>query len=373
MRTLVIDTRNPKDRKKFIEFPYQIYRGNQQWTPALLRDMNLVMDRKRHPYYQHSDAQFLIAESEGSVIGRIAVLHNRNYCQFRQEMTGFFYYFDCIEDRQAASMLFDAAIQWAKARNLNRLIGPKGFLRSSGMGVLIEGFEYLPAMGIPYNYPYYADLLESYGFSKKLDHYSGYMVRKDNVDERVHKAAELIRKRGNFQVRAFRDKKEIRQFLPQVKVIQEEAFVDNPNFYPSTEAEIALIGNTMIQAARPQMIKLIFKGDELAGFIISYPNINQAIQKTGGRIYPFGWIRLLRAQATTTIADVNGVGLLPKYQGMGANALLYAELEKTLRQYRQFEKAEFVQVNEDNFRSRSDMEKAGVHFYKTHRTYQINF
>ena len=131
------------------------------------------------------------------------------------------------------------------------------------------------------------------------------------------------------------------------------------------------MADSLMQISRPGMIKIIMKGDDVAGFIISYPNINKALQKTRGRMWPFGWYALLREKKHTTIVDCNGIGILPKYQGLGANALLYSELAKTLQRYN-YQWGELVQVNESNFKSRSDWENIGVHVHKLHRTYKLD-
>jgi ribosomal protein S18 acetylase RimI-like enzyme len=156
-----------------------------------------------------------------------------------------------------------------------------------------------------------------------------------------------------------------------VKTVQDEAFYDNPNYYPSTDEEFQLIAQSMIQVSRPHMIKLIMKGNDVAGFIISYPDLSAALKTAKGRIFPFGWILLILGKYFSKIVDLNGVGILPKYQGLGANAMLYVELEKTLRQ-NNYKRGELVQVNETNFKSVSDWENLGVHFHKTHRIYQYD-
>jgi hypothetical protein len=331
----------------------------------------LALDRKKHPFYKHSDAEFFLAEKRGDVVGRIAILHNKNYCAYHSSSTAFFYYFDAFDDLEISRSLFEASSQWAKNRGLNNILGPKGFLRSSGSGLLIKGFEFAPALGIPYNHAYYEKLFEDWGFKKSLDQFSGYLDSHYKFPDRVYEIAERVKQRGNFWVKSFKCRHEIRQWIQLVKRVQDEAFADNPNFYPSTDEEFELIAQSMIQVSRPCMIKLIMKGEDVAGFIISYPDLSDALKKTGGRVFPFGWLFLLWGKYFSHIVDLNGVGILPKFQGLGANALLYVELEKTLRQFK-YKHGELVQVNETNFKSMSDWENMGVHFHKTHRIYQVN-
>ncbi|MDX9864494.1 MAG: hypothetical protein RBT34_06795 [Anaerolineaceae bacterium] len=329
------------------------------------------MDRKKHPFYQHSDAAFLLAESEGVPVGRIAILHQRNYSAFHKAQYGFFYYFDVINDRQTSRALFETAIQWARSRGIKYILGPKGFARSSGIGLLIEGFDYLPAVGMNYNYPYYQRFVEDAGFTKWTDHLSGYMTTGQQIDPRIHEAAAKVRQRKHFKVISFQTKREMRAMIPAINIVNQEAFQSNPGYYPSTPAEFDMLAKNMIQILEPGLPKLIMKDDEVAGFVIAYKNISRGIQKSKGKMWPFGWIALLRDKKQSRLIDINGVGLLPKHQGLGANALLYSELEKSIRSSG-CEIAEFVQIDEQNFKSKSDMERIGVTWHKRHRTYQLS-
>lgn len=370
MKIRPIDTFNQSDARNFRKFPFQLYQDCPQWVPPASSEMQLVLNRKRHPFYKHSEADFFVAESEGDLLGRIAVLHNQNYSKHHKVATAFFYYFESVEDFDVAAGLFKAAIDWARKRNLQLLLGPKGFLRSNGTGMLVEGFQYPPAMGIPYNLPYYPGFLDRLGFSKETDFLSGYLDKSQQMPPRLEEIVEKVKKRGNFSVKAFTSKSELLQHIQEVERLHYEAFHNNPGFYPSTQEEFELIARTMIQIADPRLIKLIMSGDQIAGFVISYANISNALRQTKGKLWPFGWIPLLLEQKRTKVVDLNGVGFLPKFQGLGGNALLYSEVEKTLRQFKQFQRAELVQVDERNFKSKADMERIGVHWHKLHRVYR---
>ena len=371
MQVRELDTTNPEDVRKFIQFPFDLYQGSEFWVPHFVSEIKTVMDRKKNPFYEHSDAAFLLAESEGAPVGRIAILHQKNYSAFHKAQYGFFYYFDAIDDIQVSRALFGAAIHWARQRGIEYVLGPKGFARSSGIGLLIEGFEYLPAVGMNYNYPYYQKLVENAGFTKWTDHLSGYMTKDQQIDPRIHEAAEKVKQRKNFRVMTFQSRKEMQAMIPAINIVNQEAFQANPGYYPSTPAEFDMLAKNMIQILEPGLPKLIMKDDEVAGFIIAYKNISRGIQRSKGKMWPLGWIDLLKDKRQSKIIDMNGVGLLPKYQGLGANALLYSELEKTVRSTNA-DIAEFVQIDELNFKSKSDMERVGVTWCKRHRTYQMS-
>lgn len=369
MKIRKLDTDNKKDTAQFINFPFALYKDCAEWVPPLRSEISLVMNRKKHPFYRHSVADFFVVESEKDTLARVAVLNNEHYNRHHDSRTAFFYYFDSVNDPQAVQALFEAVFSWAREHDLHLVAGPRGFLRSNGIGLLVEGFEFLPAMGIPYNFPYYQTLIENVGFEKQTDYLSGYLDRTQQLPQRMFEAAERIKERGNFWVKTFKDKKEMREFIPLVNEVHYKAFHKNPGFYPTTNEEFKMIANTMIQIAEPEYVKLIMKGADVIGFVLGYPNISRALQKVKGKLFPFGWITILYEKAHTRLGDLNGVGLLPEYQGMGANILLYVELEKTLRQS-PFMQVELVQVDERNFKSKSDMETLGVQWKKRHRLYQ---
>jgi len=366
MKTRLLEKANEDDIKRFKSLPFQLYKNDPYWVPPLPGEIENVMTPDKHPFYAHSEADFFIVENENEILGRLAVLHNRNFCEYHQVKTAFFYYFDSVNDPQVSQLLFQSAEEWCRERQLDQIMGPRGFLRSSGMGLLVEGFDQLPAMGIPYNYPYYQELIEAQGYQKSHDHLSGYLDR--HPDPSIHKIAEKVLARGNFKVLNFTDTAEIAEWIPKVDVVQHRAFADNPNYYPSTPAEFELLANNILSIADPKFIKIIKHNEDIAGFFVAYPNINKAIQQVKGHFYPFGWSMLSNEKKHPSILDINGIGLLPEYQGLGGNALLYSELDKVTRLTR-IKRAEIVQVDERNLRSKADMENMGVNFSKIHRTY----
>lgn len=367
MQVRQIDTEDKKDIARFVQFPFRLYKNNPYWVPPLKGELEKVMDKKHHPFYQHSDGAFFVVEDENEVLGRIAALRNNNFCKYHNVNCGFFYYFECINDPGVSSLLFGAAENWAKEHACDQMLGPKGFLRSNGLGMLVEGFNSLPAMGIPYNLEYYPELVCQSGYTKETDNFSGYLDHR--LNSRLHQAADRVKQRGQFWIKNFSSKSEMKSWISRIEEVHDQAFQEYPWYYPSTPEEFQLLAENIIAISDPKMIKFIMHGDQVAGFILAYPNINKAIQRTRGRIFPLGWIDLLITRKFTPAVDLNGVGLLPQYQGLGGNALLYSEVEKVIansgKKY-----GEIIQVDERNFRSKSDMDFMEVVWHKTHRTYR---
>jgi hypothetical protein len=366
-----LDTSKRRDVRQFIDCPFPIYAGNRQWVPAIEPEIKLVLNRDKHPYYQHSEADFFLAEGDGEMLGRICVLNNRAYNQYHGTQVAFFYYFDSVDDREVAGNLFSAAADWAKQRGLNTVIGPKGFLQGDGMGMLCEGYEHRPALGVPYNHAYHNDLALDFGFSKETDFVSGYLPGDHQLPQRMYDIAEKVKQRRGFRIKSFESEKELRGWILRIGHLYNRTFVDNWEYCPTTDAELQVIGERLISIAHPRLIKLVMKGEDIIGFVFGFVDISAAIQKTRGKIFPFGWYHLLREFRRTDWVNFNGTGLLPEYQGLGGNAVLYTEVAKTMRDFN-FSHAEIVQIEEQNTKSLGDMAVLGVRWHKRHRIYRLD-
>ena len=332
---ITVRTLNPKERRdvrKFVDFPFALYSGCDQWSPSLVSTIKLAMNRNKHPFYNHSDAAFIIAENNVEVVGRIAVMDNQRYNTYNDSRVAFFYYFDAVDDDAVAQALFAKAAAWAARRGLTSLLGPKGMLRADAYGILVEGFEYVAALGMPYNYDYYPELMLASGFEKEIDYLSGYLTAESQLPDRIFRIVEKVKERSGFWIKSFSGKRELRKWIPAIQRVNNEAFTDVWGYYPIDDAEVQMIGKQLLAVADPRLLKLVMKGDDIAGFAFIFPDITEALQATKGRLWPFGWIRILRDLRQTTRLNGNGVGLLPDYQGFGATALLYTEFDKTLRQ-----------------------------------------
>lgn len=370
MHVRKLDTTRADEREKFVNFIFDLYKDAPLWVPPLRSDALNGLDKSKHPYYQHSNADFFLVEENGRTLGRMAMLENTNFNNYHKSRVAFFGYFEVVENVAAAHALLATGVEWARARGLDSIIGPRGLVGIDG-SVLVEGFEHRPALTIPWNYPYYDEFIKSFGFEKDADYLSGYARGDIILPERVEAIAEKVKEKRGFTIKAFKSRAEIREWVPTALKIHSEAMSELHSYYPPTEEETRNVINTLLLVADPKLIKLIMKGDDVAGFILAYPDISAGLQKANGRLFPFGWFHILRDRQRTDWVNVNGLGLLPKYRGLGANAMLYSELARTVRE-NHFKHADVVQVNEENFKSRSDMETMGVVWYKRHRHYKLD-
>jgi hypothetical protein len=372
-----IDTQQKAEVQRFISFPFQLYSANKklhpQWVPPLLVDAKLFLDRDKHPFYEHSDADFFIASRNGKDMGRIAVLENRSFNRYHGTHQAQFYFFDCENEAEIAAALFNRASEWADKRGLTRLVGPKGFGPLDGYGLLIEGFEHRQMMMMMnYNYAYYPRLVEALGFVKEVDFVSCYMHR-DNfiIPERVHRIVDRVHKRGNLTVQQFKTKRQLRAWATRIGRTYNQTFVNNWEYFPLSEREIDFVLNNILVIADPKLIKVIVHNQDVVGFLFAFPDVSAALQRARGHLLPFGIFDILLELRRTKWVSINGAGILQEFQGRGGNALLYAEMEKTIHNY-QFEHADLTQVAETAVQMRHDLENLGGKPYKNHRVYMKN-
>jgi hypothetical protein len=371
MKVRMLDTSKRRDVRAFVQFPFDLYENCRNWCPPIRLDITSIMNKKKHPLYQVSEADFFVVESEGQVLGRIAVHTPRAFSAYKGREFAFFYYYDVVNDVEVSLRLFEAIEQWAKRRGVEIIEGPTSFTRSGSKGLLVEGFEYKAPVGVNYNYPYYGKFVEQSGYVLHLDWRSGRIdTRKDQFDPRIHQIAERLKERGKFEVQTFQSKNEMRKVVPDIYRVNEEVFVGSPEYIPYTLEEFEAMAEDLITILAPGLPRVIRADGKVIGFVIAYPDISDGIRKAKGRLLPFGWYHLLHAKKTTTNLVLNGVGIIPQYQGRGANALLYSEMNKIRTDYPQFKTADNLQVADYNDLSFSDMSSVGTHWGVVHREYE---
>jgi hypothetical protein len=364
-----IDLKNKKQVRQFVQFPFQLYRGNPYWVPPLLSEAYRALDPQRHFAYKDSQADFFLAEKDGMISGRIAAFFNARHAHYTGKKTASFSFFDCVDDSEVSQALFGSVARWAEQRGMVEMIGPRGLTTLDGSGVLVEGFEHRAALNMPYNYPYYDNLIKNAGFERVSDSLSGYLPGDYELPERVKTIAQKVMERRGITIKSFTTKKEMREWIPRVAETYQKAFSVRPDYIPLMDEEIQAQGDALIAIADPRLIKLVMKGDEVIGFVFAYHDISPALQKSGGRLFPLGWLYIVQEQKKADWVNINGLGLVPEHQRVGGDAILFSELEKSIKSFG-FKHADIVTVEDTNLASRNDIEALGVQWYKAHRNYR---
>ncbi len=359
-------------QKQFVEFQFELYKNCPQWVPPFKQDIYLMMNKEKHPYYDHSISDHFLAERDGKIVGRIAALLNRPFNAYHDSKDAEFYLFDCINDQEVANALFDTVVAWAKDHGMNRLVGPKGYGPLDGYGIQVLGQEHRAMMTVMnYNFIYYKDLVENYGFEKEVDFVSSYLKPEHlTLSEKVQRAADLGIKRGRFVVKGFKNRGEIKEWSTRIGKAYNEAFVNNWEYYPLTEKEIKMVVENILILVDPKNLYILLKDDKVVGFEIPFPDVSAAMQKNKGKLGPIEMIRLMLEIKRTNWMDFDGIGILPEAQGFGGNAILYKVVSEVVLKNPQFKHIELTQVAETATQMRMDLANLGVQFYKNHRVYK---
>lgn len=367
-----VNTENKRQVKRFVELPFQIYKKCPQWVPPLNIDAYNQLNRKKHPFHEHSDVDFFLAVRDGRDVGRIAAIENKPFNQYHQEKTADFYFFECEDDLEAATALFNAVFEWSKARGLDQVVGPKGLGPLDGYGLQTMGQAHRQTMTmLTYNHAYYQALVEAQGFVKEVDFVSCYLPAEQfKIPERVEKIAERVMQRGNLRVKNFVNKKELLSWASRIGKAYNQAFVHNWEYYPLTPREINFVVENIMTVADHRLIKVITHNEDIVGFLFAFHDVSAALQRAKGKLFPFGLIDLLLEMRRTQTVSVNGMGILPEFQGHGGNALLYYAMGKTLLEFQQFKHVEMTQVAETTEQMRADLKNLNGVEYKNNRVYR---
>jgi hypothetical protein len=370
MKIKHIQLNDRRSRNAFIKFPFELYEHTPQWVPPLRMDMRKIF-KPNYPFYKNGDAAFLIAENDqGKMLGRLAMINNHRFNEFHQSKTAFFYYLDVVKDFDVAQALFSEGFDWAQRQGLNRVLGPKGFTILDGFGMLIKGFEFQPAFGQPYNPPYYPAFIDRLGFQKVTDVLTGRLDRSVRFPEKFLKAAKLVEKRMGFYAPMLKTKAELRAVIDEFKQLYNHSLSGPSGNPPLTDDDMDTMASQLLWIADPRLVKLIYKDEEPVGWMLAYPNIGAALQRTKGRLFPFGWLQMWLESKRTNWIDFNGIGILEKYQRLGGTAILYNEIYKSVMNIDQYNYGEFLQFREENIRSLLEASNVNIDFHKTHRLYE---
>lgn len=356
--------------REFIDYPHRLYRDCPYWVPWFRADMREIV-RRRHPFFEHAESELFIARRNGETVGRICVVRNPRYIEQHQINTAHFYFADYPDDPAVSDALFGAVRSWARERGLSHISGPLLFGGATGSGVLVKGFEQRAAMTMmPYNYDYYPRHMERLGFAKDIDLLSWRMdPAAFELPPRVRTAAEKVLARGRFKVLTFRRKSELKQVAGKVAGLYNTTLGDHPEDYPLSDGELKRLVKDLLQVADPLLIKILMYDDQYVGYLLAFPDLSAAMQRAAGRLTPRTVLDLMLELKRTRSVVINGAGILPEYQRLGGNALLYYELERTGR-LRDPLHADLTQVAETTTLMVRDLEMLGAEVYKIHRMYR---
>jgi GNAT superfamily N-acetyltransferase len=354
--------------REFVQLPWRVNRGDPHWVPPLRKSVRTLLDRDRHPFHRHAEVEYFLARRGGEPVGRVAAIVNHLHNEFHEERTGFFGFFEVLEDAEAAAALLESAAAWLRGRGMDRMRGPTSFSTNEEVGVLVEGFDAPPTVLMTHNPPYYGSLLERAGLRKEKD-LLAYWHQGGQPTERLLRGSERIAARAGVRIRTL----DLKRFREEVELIQEiynSAWARNWGFVPMTEAEIAFMARELRPVVDPDLCLFAEVEGKAVGFSLALPDVNQALRKLpSGRLLPFGWLRLLRELRRIRVFRVITLGLRPGYQHSGIGAGLYLRTwSEGLR--KGYQGAEASWILQDNLEMVQAIEKMGWKEYKRYRIYE---
>lgn len=370
------------EKKAFMMLPFEIYKHSKYWVPPLLMDMRHMFDistladralgvKGKHPFYEYGQIQLFMAYRDGKAVGRIAAINNPRYNKYHPEEggTGFFGFFDSINDQEVANTLFDTAREWLKKHNLTKMQGPASPSSSYDFGLLTEGFDDMPRVDMPYQHEYYKELITNYGFPCRQELLAYKMNAKTIFDnEKLKRGAALVQKRYKVEIRPI-DMKNLHHEVKKIKEVYNRAWEPLWGIVPLTDAEIDAYADKFKLVAIPELVPFVYVDGKLAGMAVAMLDFNPILKKMNGKLFPNGY-KLFTDRSKVEWMRVILLGLFPEYQGKGIDAVVYKHLIDVGLEHG-FKYCEGSYILKENEMMNRGMRAVSGEVYKEYKIYEM--
>ncbi len=358
------------EQKRFIELPWRIYRDDPCWMPPLVMAQEELLGFRRHPFYEKSRSQSFLVSRGGTDVGRITAIVNAGHIERYREQRGFFGFFECDDDPAAAEALFGAARDWLHDAGMTCIRGPANPSLNYECGLLIEGFDTPPFFMMTHNRPYYAGLVEANGFHKVEDLFAfwGRMSMLESIDQKLGVMVEGVKERFGVTVRPLdrrRFAEEVRMFLN----IYNSSLARTWGFVPLTAGEVDHMAASLKHLIVPELALVAEVEGKPIGTVFCLLDYNPRIKAINGRLFPFGFLKLLWNKRGIKRMRAISTNVIPEYQAWGVGLVLHASLVPRLYEWG-MDEVEFSWVLESNHLSRRTLERGGALVTKKYRLYQ---
>ncbi|MCY2991185.1 MAG: N-acetyltransferase [Planctomycetota bacterium] len=370
MSTLKIQAvQSRREKKQFFQLPWQLYRNDPNWIPPLRQNQLELLNYKHHPFYEQNEIQTFLALRDGQPVGRVAAIVNNAHNQQYGERRGFFGFFECIDDQDVCDGLFGAVRAWFAERKIFAVRGPTNPSLNYECGLLIDGFDSPPWFMMTYNSPYYARLIEGSGFQKTQDLFAfwGQIEMLKDLDKKMAFVIEETKRRFKVNLRHMeraRFNQEVRVFLD----IYNRSLVGTWGFAPMSEAEVDHMAESLRHLIVPELTAIAEVDGVPVGVTFGLLDYNPRIKKIDGRLFPFGFLRLLANKRALTSVRIIATNVVPEYQKWGLGLTLLAKLVPSALAWG-IKEAEFSWVAESNHLSYKSLKRGGAKITKSYRIY----
>lgn len=344
------------DLRKFRDYLDELYKGYETFVPDLKSDEMNMLRRDKNAAFEYCDVRYFLVYKDGKIVGRVGALLNKAANERWNTKNMRITRMDFIDDPEVSAALFGVVEKWAKELGMTAVEGPMGFSDLDKEGLLVEGFD-IPALSVSINnYPYYQKHYEQNGYGKKVDwlEYHIFPPKKDTeVMKRLDRLSSVVLKRQNLRVYPLKTMKDAKPLIPQMFELMNECYADLYGTVPFSKTQAIQYYKRFEPLLDPAYVKFIVdKDDKLVGFGIAAPSLTDALQKNGGRLFPFGFIPVLRAMKNTKILELYLIAVKPQYQSAGLPAVLMHAIAESCNEHG-IEYAESGWELEDNERVRA--------------------
>ena len=315
------------DLKRFIKFQYELYKDNKYYVPPLMSaELNIMMPSE-NPAFEFCEAKFWLAFNNGQIVGRIGGIINHKYNEIWKNKNGRFSWFDCIEDEQVAFELFKTVEKWAHEKGMEAIYGPYGFTNLDKHGLLVEGYNELATNSANYNYPYYNDFIEKYGFKKEMDWVERKITVPEEIPERITRLSDVILRKNKLHYKEINSKSDVLENASDLFNLYNESYAKLYGMVELSKKQINSLIKQYYRLLNKDLIAMIYnEKEEIVAFCITMPSLAKALQKARGKMFPFGFIHLKKALKYNDTLDLLLIGVHPDYQKKGVNALLFNKI-----------------------------------------------
>ncbi len=368
MNLRVREVTTPRELRAFQRLPWRIYKENDNWAPPLLSQEKELLWPGKHPFHEHALTALFLAYRGEEVVGRIGSCLNEQHNVYHGEKAGFFGFFECLEDEEAAAGLINAVSIWLKKQAVEVVRGPFNWSTNETCGLLVDGFDSPPSVMMTYNPPYYDGLMKASGLAKSKDLFAFHLSSSVEAPSRMEKIARRASERGGVSIRTL-DKRNLGREVELIKAIYNDAWSKNWGFVPMTVREVDHLAKELKPVMDPRLMLFAEIEGEAVGFSVTLPDVNEVLIHLNGRMFPFGFLKALWWSRKIKSARLITLGIKEDFRRRGIEAILIVE---TLLRARQagYAGGELGWVLEDNRLMIRDIEAMGARHYKTYRIYE---
>lgn len=370
MTVHIHEIKSKKELKQFIHLPFKIHKNHKEWLPPLISDEWKVFDKAKNHSFEHCDTIQLLAKRGDEVVGRIMGIINHAYNKGHGEKNVRFCFSECYDDGEVHDALMHSVAEWGKGKGMSKIIGPLGFSDKDPQGYLIEGFDDpMSVMVTNCSFEYMVNHTERLGFSKKLDLFQYRSPIPQTVPDIYTRIGERVLKRG-FKVLKFDKSKDVRPFVKPVFDLINETYVDIYGFAPLQDIEAKEFSERFLPLLNPEFIKIVAdENDKIIAFVVAMPDISDGFRKANGRLYPFGFIPILRSFKKATQLNLLLGCVNENLRNSGVDALMAASLyESAIKANLKVLDSHLIM--EDNTKMRAVMERQNYNVYKKYRIFE---